>query len=73
MESLLDSVLDGTASAFDQDEKVVPPTFRAFSIHHREERMMQNPKTEEPAAVSARRTVTFNAVHRLKSKVAIRF
>ena len=69
---LIDDVLNEiTYSLVDEDE-VKLSSFGSFTLRHKEERMGRNPKTGEPAIVSARRIVRFKASHELKRLVDAR-
>ena len=62
-------VLSEIAGALVDGEDVKLTGFGTFKVHNKKERMGRNPKTKEPAVISARRTVSFRASPILKKKV----
>ena len=62
-------VLLEIAGALVDGEDVKLTGFGTFKVHDKKERMGRNPKTKEPAVISARRTVSFRASPILKKKV----
>ncbi len=43
--------------------------FGTFKVHSKKERMGRNPKTSEPAVISARKTVSFKSSRLVKNKI----
>jgi len=62
-------VLWEISEALVEGEDVKLTGFGTFKVHSKKERMGRNPKTKEPAVISARRTVSFRASPILKKKV----
>ncbi len=62
-------VLSEIGEALVDGEDVKITGFGTFKVHNKKERMGRNPKTKEPAVISARRTVSFRASPILKKKV----
>lgn len=62
-------VLSEMVGALVDGEDVKLTGFGTFKVHNKKERMGRNPKTKEPAVISARRTVSFRASPILKKKV----
>lgn len=62
-------VLSEITGALAEGEDVKLTGFGTFKVHDKKERMGRNPKTKEPAVISARRTVSFRASPILKKKV----
>ncbi|MBO7537134.1 MAG: integration host factor subunit alpha [Alphaproteobacteria bacterium] len=62
-------VLSEISEALVDGEDVKLTGFGTFKVHNKKERMGRNPKTKEPAIISARRTVSFRASPILKKKV----
>lgn len=69
---LVDQVLDEITYALVEEEEVKVSSFGSFTIRHKQERMGRNPKTGEPAVISARRIVVFKASSKLKHLVNVR-
>ena len=65
----LEEVLDEISGALLDGEDVKITGFGTFKVHNKKERMGRNPKTKEPAVISARRSVSFRASPILKKKV----
>ncbi len=62
-------VLSEITVALSEGEDVKLTGFGTFKVHNKKERMGRNPKTKEPAVISARKTVSFRASPILKKKV----
>ena len=62
-------VLSEIREALVDEEDVKLTGFGTFKVHNKKERMGRNPKTKEPAVISARKTVSFRASPILKKKV----
>ena len=65
----LHEVLSEIEGALVDGEDVKITGFGTFKVHDKKERMGRNPKTKEPAVISARRTVSFRASPILKKKI----
>ena len=63
--TILDSIKQGVI----KDGKVIIRGFGVFSARNKVERIGRNPKTGEPAVITARRVVRFKAAKLFKDKV----
>ena len=63
--TILDSIKQGVI----KDGKVIIRGFGVFSARNKVERIGRNPKTGEPAVITARRVVRFKASKLFKDKV----
>ncbi len=64
---IVDLVLESVVRALERGEDVKLTNFGAFEIRDKDERVGRNPKTGEPAAISARRTIKFRASSNMKA------
>jgi integration host factor subunit alpha len=69
---LIDDVLNEITNALINGEDVKLHNFGKFMVRHKNERIARNPKTKEPAVVSARKSIRFKASQQLKRKVTAR-
>jgi len=67
--SMTDLIFSEIADSLIRGEEVKISGFGTFKILNKRERMGRNPKTGEPAVISARRTVSFHPSAKLKKKV----
>lgn len=58
---ILDQIFDEIANAVTRGEEVKITDFGRFKLIEKKERIARNPKTKEPAFVSARKVVSFKA------------
>jgi len=58
---------DEISAVLAQGEDVKLTNFGNFVIHHKKERPGRNPRTGKPAAIKARRVVTFHASQKIKA------
>lgn len=65
----LEAILDEISNALMDEETVKITGFGSFRILHKKERMGRNPRTQEPAVISARKTISFKASPILKRKM----
>lgn len=63
------AVIDETVDALVRDEDVKISGFGSFPLRDRPERTARNPRTGEPAAVSARRVAAFRPSGKLKARM----
>ena len=63
------TVLDCIKHGVIKDGKVIIRGFGVFSTRNKVKRIGRNPKTGEPAVISARKVVKFAAAKRFKDKV----
>ena len=63
---LVDSVLEELSLAIVNDGEMKISSFGNFSVRQKAERMGRNPKTGEPAVISARKVLTFKPSHILR-------
>ena len=54
---IVDQVFEEIADGLKRDGRVLLSRFGAFVVHEKAERMGRNPKTMEPATITARKTV----------------
>ena len=65
----VDEVLNEISKTLASGESVKITGFGTFSVQKKGERMGRNPKTNEPAVIAARRTVSFKSSKFLKDKI----
>lgn len=65
VEDMIDIIVESLASG----KNIKIQRFGAFVLRHKKERMGRNPKTLEPAVISARTVVTFKASSTLKKQL----
>ncbi len=65
----ISEVLDEISRALMDGEVVKITGFGTFKVHNKKERMGRNPRTKEPAVISARKTVSFRASPILKKEI----
>ena len=70
-QAVMDVLSQITNSLFD-DGEVKLSNFGSFRVAEKKERIARNPKTKEPAVVSARKVVVFKPANNLKRLVAVR-
>lgn len=58
---VLDELFEEFSDAFASGDNVKIPNFGTFILMQKDERMARNPKTKEPALVSARSVISFKA------------
>lgn len=63
---IVSTVLDGLRQGLADDGDVILRGFGRFQVQHKRERAGRNPKTGEPAIISARKVVKFKAGRDLK-------
>ena len=68
-DELVLAVIEETVDALARGENVKIPGFGTFLLQDRPERTARNPRTGEPAAVSARRVAAFRASNKLKARM----
>jgi integration host factor subunit alpha len=66
---VIEAFFDEISSALARGEKVKLTGFGTFELLTKKKRMGRNPKTGEPAEISARRVVTFHPSQLLKDSV----
>jgi integration host factor subunit alpha len=66
--AMTDLIFSEISSSLVRGEEVKISGFGTFRILNKRERMGRNPKTGEPAVISARRTVSFHPSAKLKKK-----
>ena len=69
---LVEAFFDEIKSSLINNEEVKLSGFGNFKILNKKERPGRNPKTGEPAIISARKVVTFKAGQKLRKKIAFR-
>jgi integration host factor subunit alpha len=67
--TLLSQVLETIATAVESGETVKLSSFGSFVVHKKGERVGRNPKTGQPAAISARRILVFKPSAILKQQI----
>ena len=70
MKGVVDDYFEAIAQALTRGENVKLSGFGNYYLPDRKERMGRNPRTGEPACISARRVVKFKPAQRLKEKIA---
>ena len=68
---LVEAFFDEIKTSLINNEEVKLSGFGNFKILNKRERPGRNPKTGEPAIISARRVVTFKAGQKLRKKISI--
>jgi integration host factor subunit alpha len=66
---LVGQVLEEIAATLERGEMVKLNSFGSFTVHQNNERMGRNPKTGEPALISARRILRFKPSPVLKKTI----
>lgn len=66
----VDSIIDAIADRLEAGEVVKISGFGTFTLRDKGERLGRNPKTREPAPISARRVVVFKPSAVLKRRMA---
>ena len=66
----VDSIIDAIADRLEAGEAVKISGFGTFTLRDKGERLGRNPKTREPAPISARRVVVFKPSAVLKRRMA---
>ena len=66
----VDSIIDAIADRLEAGEVVKISGFGTFTLRDKGERLGRNPKTREPAPISARRVVVFKPSAILKRRMA---
>ena len=66
---LVDLVLERVVQALELGEDVKLNNFGVFEIRQKRERVGRNPRTGATATISPRRTITFRASSKMKSKI----
>ena len=66
----VDSIIDAIADRLEAGEVVKISGFGTFTLRDKGERLGRNPKTGEPAPISARRVVVFKPSSVLKRRMA---
>lgn len=66
---VLDAILEQVSDALIAGEKVKLANFGSFSVHQTPARQGRNPKTGEPADISARKRLTFKPSKTLLERV----
>ena len=66
----VDSIIDAIADRLEAGKAVKISGFGTFTLRDKGERLGRNPKTREPAPISARRVVVFKPSAVLKSRMA---
>ena len=66
---LVETVLEEIQVALLNGEEVKIAEFGTFSVRKKKERLGRNPKTLEPAVISARTVLTFRPAERLRNLV----
>lgn len=67
---LVEAVVEAMAECLEAGETVKISSFGSLSVRDKGPRMGRNPRTGEPAAVTARRVVVFRASAILKRRIA---
>ena len=67
---LVDTVIEAIAERLEAGETVMISGFGSFTLRDKAPRMGRNPKTGEPAAITARRVVAFRPSSILKRRIA---
>jgi integration host factor subunit alpha len=67
---LVEQVLGQIISCLVGGKRIKLSGFGLFSVHHKRERLGRNPKTSEPAPISARWVVSFKPSRVLKDKLS---
>ena len=67
---LVEAFFDEIKKSLINSEEVKISGFGNFKILNKKERLGRNPKTGEPAIISARRVVTFKAGQKLRKKMS---
>ena len=65
----IEEVLGEISKTLASEESMKITGFGTFSVQKKEERMGRNPKTNEPALIVARRSVSFKASKVFKNKI----
>jgi len=68
---LIETFFDEIKSSLINNEEVKLSGFGNFKLIDKKSRLGRNPKTGEPATISARRVVTFRAGQKLRKKVSL--
>ena len=66
---LVDSVFEEMAGAIETERSVKLSGFGSFSVHETPERLGRNPRTGEPALVTARKRVAFKPAPKLVKRI----
>jgi integration host factor subunit alpha len=66
---LVSQVIEGIAATLERGETVKLSSFGSFVVRQKRERLGRNPKTGEPACISARRILTFKPSPILKKQI----
>lgn len=66
---LVERILENISDALISGEEVKISNFGSFKLRDKPERMGRNPKTNVPAAISARRVVTFRPSKKFKAAI----
>ena len=66
---LVSQVLEEIAATLERGETVKLSSFGSFVLHQKRERLGRNPKTGEPAPISARRILRFQPSPILKQQI----
>lgn len=66
---LVDSVFEELSAAIVNDGEMKLSSFGNFVVREKAERMGRNPKTGEPAVISARKVLSFKPSHILKDSI----
>ena len=69
---LVDTVIEAIAERLEAGETVMISGFGSFTLRDKAPRMGRNPKTGEPAAITARRVVVFKSSSILKRRIGER-
>jgi integration host factor subunit alpha len=67
--SILDAMLEEIAAALVNGETVKLRNFGTFTVRDKKERLGRNPRTMEPAKITARRSLTFKASPAVVKKI----
>lgn len=68
--ALVDAVIEAIAERLEAGETVKISGFGSFSLRDKGPRMGRNPRTGEPAGITARRVVVFRSSAVLKKRIA---
>ena len=68
-ENLINDIFEILFAHLEENKSVKIASFGTFKASQKKERIGRNPKTKEPARISARRVVTFKASQVFKNKL----
>ena len=67
--AIVNQILEEIAAILERGETVMLTSFGSFTVHQKKERLGRNPRTREPARISARRVLRFKPSPVLKMRI----